>query len=204
MSPHRLALEAAARALLIAGLCAPPAAAGVLETRLLDWSAETLADGLTELREQFLDDSRRFDREHVGAVLRAPDGRIRFTHGVGRPGQDRVSFRTRFSGDFELLGFWHTHGAHGDHRELFSPDDAALVRETGLPFYLIDPGGAMRVLRPEDLRRGLTGSWSAAGSRLRPPPGSLRGIEVAEADGRAQPSYSLGRSSFSTNRKNPS
>jgi hypothetical protein len=135
----RLSRRSAAVALVLIWFLAPRAAADVVETRLLPWSTATVEEGLAELRRQFLDDSRRNDREHVGAVLRAPDGSLRFTHGIAWHGQDRVSFRSGAFGELELLGYWHTHGADGPHRELFSPGDAGMVRQSGLPFYLIDP-----------------------------------------------------------------
>ncbi len=134
-------------AVLIAGLLSQSANATVLTTPLA-WRAPTLEIGLYRLKEQFLDLSIRDDSEFVGAVLRSADGSYEFTHGHGEPGQDKVSFRIQRPIDTEVVGLWHTHGGHGPAREVFSPTDAELVRQTGLPFYLITPDGEVRVLHP--------------------------------------------------------
>jgi hypothetical protein len=168
---------------IVAGVCfvlaAQSAAAGVVDTRLLGLTTRGLESGLVELRDRFLDDSVVADREHVGGVLQGPDGEFRFTHGVAPVNRDRVRFRIPVPDDHELIAFWHTHGAPGHHRELFSPDDAALVRETGLPFFLIDPAGTLRVLHPDAPHRMAAAGW-APRSRLRPPVGSARGAVVDE------------------------
>jgi hypothetical protein len=162
-------------------LVAQPVPASVVETDLLNLTAPTLADGLGTLRDLFLEDSRVTDREHVGAVLQSADGRFRFTHGIAPANQDRVSFRIRLAEDLALVGFWHTHGKQGQGRELFSPDDAALVRESGLPFYLIDPGGNLRVLRPIDLRQTRSRIAIAAGTvRAWAPSGSAHGVLLTD------------------------
>ncbi len=118
-------------------------------TESLQWQATTVELGLARLKDQFLDISIRQDVEYVGAVFRTAEGSIRFTQGRGRPGQDQVTFRIRAPGDARLIGFWHTHGADGFARTVFSRTDAELVRVYGLPFYLITPDGEIRVLRPE-------------------------------------------------------
>lgn len=156
--------------LLLAGWAGGSAAASVL-TAPLEWRAMSVETGLDRVKEQFLDVSIRQDMEFVGAVLRHPDGSFEFTQGRGRPGQDQVSFRIRRPLDAELVGFWHTHGAHGPTRAIFSPTDAELVKRTGLPFFLITPEGEIRVLRPEHVaetnaRSRLPGtlSWLPRGS----------------------------------------
>ena len=139
-------------AVLIVTLLGQTAAASVLTTPL-DWRAETLETGLDRLKEQFLDLSIRQDTEFVGAVLRRADGTYAFTQGRGKPGQDKVSFRIQRGADTEIVGLWHTHGEQGPTRAVFSPTDAKLVRQTGLPFYLITPEGEVRVLRPHHVER---------------------------------------------------
>lgn len=143
-------------------------------TAQLDWRAESIEAGLNRVKDQFLDASIREDAEYVGAVLRDPAGSITFTQGNGEPGQDRVTFRIQRPSDTELVGLWHTHGAHGPTRAVFSPTDAALVRQTGLPFYLITPQGEIRVLRPEHVEGRQTGT-RVEGSLSRLPRGSHPG-----------------------------
>jgi Domain of unknown function (DUF4329) len=98
-----------------------------------------------------LDTSLRSDREFVGAVLQDQGGRFRATVGAGCPGQDTVTFSVAVPVGSRLAAFWHTHGAAGPLRELFSPDDAQLVLSTGYDFYLVTPDGELRVLRRNDV-----------------------------------------------------
>jgi len=164
-------------------LGAAPAAQSksVVQTRLLDWSAEALLPGMERLRDEFLAASGRGDREHVGAVLRLPDGRYRFTQGVGRRGQDTVRFGFERPQRATLVGFWHTHGEAGAARHLFSPTDAELVRQSGLPFYLITPDGGIRVLAPEHVDAHTRVMVAPGRSALRAPRGSHPGEALARA-----------------------
>ncbi|MFK7734284.1 MAG: DUF4329 domain-containing protein [Pseudomonadales bacterium] len=96
--------------------------------------------------------SVREDREYLGAVveLRAPadEPAYRYLVARGRPGQDRVSIQLPIPKGAEIVAFWHTHGAHGPNRHLFSGSDTSLVRKTGKPFYMADAKGNLRVFRP--------------------------------------------------------
>lgn len=128
--------------------------------------------------ERFLMASVLDDREHVGAVLRGVDGRHRVTHGLGARGQDRVTFRIDHRRGEQVVALWHTHGAPGPWRALFSPEDRALVLATGLPFYLVTPDGEVKVLRPEEARRP-DRTLRPPGAALRPPAGAAAGVLVA-------------------------
>jgi hypothetical protein len=178
-SSSRVFLTSAA---LLTALISQSAAANVL-TAPLNWQSMSIEVGLDRLKEQFLDLSVRKDTEFVGAVLRTPAGTYEFTHGNGKPGQDRVSFRIQRPADAEIVGLWHTHGAHGPTRAIFSPTDAELVRQTGLPFYLITPEGEVRVLRPEHVEGRSSGSRMIKGAMSRLPRGSHPGERVS---GRSQ------------------
>jgi hypothetical protein len=146
-------------------------------TEPLDWRVPDVVLGLERLKAQYLDVSSELDAEFVGAVLRTPDCDYAFTQGQGPRGQKRVSFRVRRPADRDLVGFWHTHGAHGPAQSVFSPTDAKLVRKTGLPFYLIAPDGEIRVLKPEHLdRRSPDSRMMGAFDRL--PNGGLPGVPV--------------------------
>ena len=52
----------------------------------------------------------------------------------------------------QLVALWHTHGAPHRTRAYFSDVDTDLVEAMGLPLYLADPGGNLRVFRPGDRR----------------------------------------------------
>ena len=155
-------------------------------TAPLDWQAGSIEAGLDRLKDQFLDTSIESDTEFVGAVLQRADGSYEFTQGHGRPGQDRVTFRIQRPSETEVVGLWHTHGAHGPTRAVFSPTDAELVRQTGLPFYLITPEGEVRVLRPEHVEKRFRGA-RLKGSMARLPLGSHPGERVAGRSEKSQP-----------------
>ena len=168
------------------GLLTSQSVAASVLTAPLDWRAGSIEDGLDRIKKQFLDASIERDTEFVGAVLQRPDGSYEFTQGHGRPGQDRVTFRIQRPGNTEVVGLWHTHGAHGPTRAVFSPTDAELVRQTGLPFYLITPEGEVRVLRPEHVQKRFRGA-RLKGSMARLPLGSHPGDRVAGRSEKSSP-----------------
>ncbi|MEM8499128.1 MAG: DUF4329 domain-containing protein [Pseudomonadota bacterium] len=96
--------------------------------------------------------SVREDREYLGAVVklavRANEPAYRYLVARGKPGQDRVSIHLPIPKRAKIVAFWHTHGAHGPNRHLFSSSDTRLVRKTGKPFYMADARGNLRVYRP--------------------------------------------------------
>lgn len=173
--------------LLMAALIICPTARSSVVTERLEWRVADLNAGLIRLKEQVLDRSLAEDVEFVGAVLRRDDGQFAFTQGRGLPGQDQVTFRIRRPEDAEIVGLWHTHGAHGPARAVFSPTDAELVRQTGLPFYLITPEGEVRVLRPEHVAGAKRSAWSARGSVARLPRGSHPGERISGRAVRGHP-----------------
>ena len=164
-------------AMMLTSLCLPAVALTNVLTTPLGWQTASIESGLSRLKDEFLDESVQLDTEYVGAVLRNADGSFEFTHGQGKPGQDKVSFRIRRPEDAELVGLWHTHGSHGPTRAIFSPTDAELVRTTGLPFYLITPDGEIRVLRPEHVS-GQQRPRRISGTMARLPRGSHPGERV--------------------------
>jgi len=170
---------------MIAGLISQNAGATVFTTPL-DWRSTTLEAGFDRLKEQFLDLSIRNDTEFVGAVLQAADGHYEFTHGQGKPGQDKVTFRIQRPSDTRIVALWHTHGNHGPSRAVFSRTDAELVRQTGLPFYLITPDGEVRVLRPTHLERRHS-RIRVRGTMARLPRGSHPGERVMGRSQKRQP-----------------
>ena len=91
--------------------------------------------------------SVREDREYVGAILRRGDDYL-YTTVPGQAGADRIRARLPVPAGCELVAIWHTHGAAGSTRHLFSRFDGDLVVATGRPLYLADATGALRVLKP--------------------------------------------------------
>jgi Domain of unknown function (DUF4329) len=151
---------------------------GVVHTaRWGDAAFETLAAAVNALGGAHLPRSVASDREFVGGILRDASGRFWGTVGAGCPGQDTVTFAVTVPAGATLAAFWHTHGASGLFRDLFSPDDAELVRSTGYAFYLITPDGELRVLEPRDVAS--RGHRALHRSRL--PRGALAGRTVEAA-----------------------
>jgi hypothetical protein len=109
------------------------------------------------------------DREYMAAILRLDAG-YRIVVTPGEPRHGRVTLRfPRYRGE-TLAALWHTHGTGGSHRHLFSPEDTALATAVGVPFYLSDPQGRLRVFRPGDRARL---RWDR--TTVRPPFGSAPG-----------------------------
>ena len=102
--------------------------------------------------------SRRFnpssiqeDREYLGVVLRGVAGgkdQYFYTVGAGRRGHGQVTVRIELPQSLRLAAFWHTHGAAGINRELFSRADVELVEQWQVPFYLADHTRQLKVFRP--------------------------------------------------------
>ncbi|WP_281685531.1 DUF4329 domain-containing protein [Thalassobaculum salexigens] len=87
------------------------------------------------------------DREYIGAIFRFGQD-YGYTVARGMPGANTVSVSLRLPEGAELVAFWHTHGAPALERRYFSSTDVALVDQYGVPFYLVDPRGILRVYRP--------------------------------------------------------
>lgn len=162
-----------AGASLLVAMAAPARAEGpapVFGTELAAVIAATSAVNPRSVRE---------DREYVGAILRRGDD-YRYTTAPGQAGADRIRARLEVPAGWEVVALWHTHGAAGPARHVFSRFDGELVAATGKPLYLADPAGALRVLKPgaprlpsrtaRALRLPATGGF-AAGETLRGPEG---------------------------------
>lgn len=101
------------------------------------------------------------DREVGGVIIRHPKtGKYYINYNVGKKGGGQVKITARKPKDHELVGLWHSHGAKGRERHLFSPGDARSVKQLGVPFYMVDSKGALRILRRRDAMRrsGLSGA----------------------------------------------
>lgn len=90
------------------------------------------------------------DREYMGAILKhssLPADFI-YTAGAGNKGQDNISVTIKKPKNYEIVAFWHTHGAAHWSRRYFSDVDTALADNWQLPFYLADYTGALSVYKP--------------------------------------------------------
>ncbi|MDA1370736.1 MAG: DUF4329 domain-containing protein [Proteobacteria bacterium] len=89
------------------------------------------------------------DREYMGAIFRHL-GYFYFNYSTGEVGDDAVSIRVPKHLWNEVVAFWHTHGKADFYHRYFSEVDTALVENLGLPFYLADYTGKLKVFRPGD------------------------------------------------------
>lgn len=117
------------------------------------------------------------DIEFMGGIyLQEINGELvyGYTVGAGSAGHDEVSVSIRLPKYSRLVAFWHTHGAQHWTRRYFSATDTRLANEWGVPFYLMNAEGELRVYRPGDpvmgklqtRRMGLSDSGGVAEGRL--------------------------------------
>lgn len=133
---------------------ASPSTCGIVQTAFdRERAYANVVAAVDAMRREHLDRSVRFDREFVGAVVENGAGGYWTSVGSGCSGQNTVTFAVQMPPNTQVAAFWHTHGAPASARDLFSPDDVDLVRNTGRDFYLITPRGDLRVLRPRDVAR---------------------------------------------------
>ncbi len=91
------------------------------------------------------------DREYIGAILKHKrQGHFIYTVSSGQSGEDTVSARIKVPADYEITAFWHTHGNHHWTRKYFSDLDTQLAKQWGLPFYMAEASGKLRVYNPDD------------------------------------------------------
>jgi hypothetical protein len=173
---------------------AEPTAAGVkalppVEAAIVDGVHPSLDAALGSAAARALPDSVREDREHMGGVfaLASRAGGYVYSHGVGRRGRDALTIRLRVPAGASLVAIWHTHGAPGAERRLFSPEDTRLAEALGVPIYLALPDGSLRVFAAGDPKlprsraagSGLAALRGAAAGRAVAPPAARERVATA-------------------------
>jgi hypothetical protein len=115
------------------------------------------SDGFPSINAAVIAASNRFNpesvannQEHVGGVLRCRGAGFLYTHGKGEAGVPSVRFSVTVRPGCELVALWHTHGARQDHKRYFSPTDTRTAESIGVPFYMANHTGALRVFEPGD------------------------------------------------------
>lgn len=92
------------------------------------------------------------DTEYIGVIWKGQQG-LSITVARGCTHSDDFEFRLRQKPGHRIVALWHTHGAPGPFRRMFSPADGHTVRHTGLTSYLLTANGRVKVLHPESLPR---------------------------------------------------
>jgi hypothetical protein len=174
MTPLRRSFPQLVRGSLASLALAAPAwsAAAPVEAELAPLAFASLESAVAAAAAGVHERSVREDREHLGGVFGAQDGRsFVYSAAVGRRGADHLSVRLRAPAGFRLVAIWHTHGAPGRGRSLFSARDTELARSLRLPIYLATPSGALRVFHPGDAilspaqARRRDGGWQSGFAR---------------------------------------
>ncbi len=126
------------------------------------------------------------DVEYLGAVMW--DSRQRkfgYTVDRGARYEDEVRATIKIPKGFEIVAFWHTHGAGGYAGQYYSDQDTSIANTWRVPVYLADPTGRLRVFEPGDetlsifeaRKLGLgNGRGYAKGRMVRRNVGSKRGL----------------------------
>ena len=144
--------------------CAPPTA-----------RYDTVEDAVTALSQCYLRRSVRGNREYMAALI-SDGGAVVTIVNRGRRGRDHSEFTIRLKPGQALVALWHVHGANGLERSLFSPTDAAVVKQLQVPSYLTDPTGFVWRLDPHDISYAIPRQNRM--TALRAPPGSVEGIAI--------------------------
>ncbi len=99
--------------------------------------------------------SIREDREFMGAIFQQNingESRFGYTIGSGDPHRDRITVRFRLPQGSKMVAIWHTHGSAHWSRRYFSSTDTRLAETIGLPVYLANGQGELRVFEPGERR----------------------------------------------------
>jgi len=94
------------------------------------------------------DTSKKLDVEYMGAVLKSPSGSYIYTVSSGDPGDHRIALKIRIPKGYEVVSFWHTHGAERYTSKYFSDVDTGLANATRKPIYMVDNYDTLRVYKP--------------------------------------------------------
>lgn len=89
------------------------------------------------------------DREYMGTIFET-QGKYGYTVAAAASGKDNWRLSIPSMEWDRVRAFWHTHGDASPQHRYFSDADTRSVRKFGLPFYLADYTGYLKVFRPGD------------------------------------------------------
>lgn len=93
--------------------------------------------------------SIREDREYMGAIFEL-EGRFGYTVSAASRRGDNWRLSIPSMEWDRVRAFWHTHGDASPARRYFSDTDTNSAKKSGMPFYLADYTGYLKIFRPGD------------------------------------------------------
>jgi len=93
--------------------------------------------------------SIREDREYVGAIFES-EGKFHYSVSAASRRTDNWSLAISNVEWDSVRAIWHTHGDASSHHRYFSDADTRSAKKFGLPFYLADYTGYLKVFRSGD------------------------------------------------------
>lgn len=115
-----------------------------LRSAYFETAEEAALDAVNTFNPRSIDE----DREFIGTIVETRHGYQYSVH-AGDIHDDEVKATVRVAHSERLVAMWHTHGAHGRGRHIFSPTDHALVEQLDVPFYMASSRGELRRLDPD-------------------------------------------------------
>lgn len=131
--------------------CTTPASSDMVLSTLTDDKYTSVTEAVIGATNAHNVRSIEEDREAVGAIINQ-DGVFRYSVAFGGESQSTVSVRFRIPQNSFIVAYWHTHGAAGKARTIFSKIDADLANNDDLPVYMAAHDGILRLYSPGDTR----------------------------------------------------
>ena len=135
----------------------------------------SIESAVFDLSHCYLESSLREDREYMAAILNEADIYSVIVQ-QGTRSRDHVSLKFNRRVSQLFVAMWHTHGAPGLARDLFSVADTTLVNKIQIPFYLTDPTGQIRRYDPGAAKNRT--SVRLGHSMRRAPKGTSSGVVI--------------------------
>ena len=106
-------------------------------------------DAVRAAADRFNPQSIREDREYMGAIFEL-EGKFGYTVSAASRRKDNWRLTIPSVEWDRVRAFWHTHGDVSPAHRYFSDADTNSARKFGMPFYLADYTGYLKIFRPGD------------------------------------------------------
>lgn len=106
-------------------------------------------DAVRAAADRYNPQSIKEDREYMGAIFEM-EGKFGYTVAVASRRKDNWQLSIPSVEWDSVRAFWHTHGDASSHHRYFSTADTNSVKKFGLPFYLADYSGYLKIFSRGD------------------------------------------------------